>query len=78
MHERTGIAGIAALKRELTRLKEISSNVILGEGTLIDDPIYRRKIEKTEIELLATEFTELKNIISRSLQEDLQDLNHLF
>ena len=25
MHERTGIAGIAALKRELKRLKEISS-----------------------------------------------------
>ena len=62
MHERTGIAGIAALKRELTRLKEISSNVILGEGTLMDDPIYRRKIEKTEIELLATEFTELRTL----------------
>ena len=31
-HERTGLAGIAALKRELKRLKEISANVISAEG----------------------------------------------
>ena len=34
MHERTGIAGIAALKRELKRLKEISSDLAVGEGSL--------------------------------------------
>ena len=61
-HERTGIAGIAALKRELKRLKEICANVILGEGSLLDDPSYRRKLEAAEIELKATEFTELRTL----------------
>ena len=61
-HERTGIAGIAALKRELKRLKEISANVIVGEGSLLDDSKFRDKLEAAEIELTATEFTELRTL----------------
>ena len=59
MHERTGIAGIAALKRELKRLKEISSDLIVGATSLLEDTNFRNKIEAAEIELTATEFTEL-------------------
>ena len=62
MHERTGIAGIAALKRELKRLKEISSNLIVGEASLLDDSNFRNKLEAAEIELTATEFTELRTL----------------
>ena len=62
MHERTGIAGIAALKRELKRLKEISSDLIVGETSLLDDANFRNKIEAAEIELTATEFTELRTL----------------
>ena len=62
MHERTGIAGIAALKRELKRLKEISSSIISGEGSLLDDLSYRKKVEAAEIELTATEYTELRTL----------------
>ena len=62
MHERTGIAGIAALKRELKRLKEISSDLIVGEASLLDDVNFRNKIEAAEIELTATEFTELRTL----------------
>ncbi|MBV06636.1 MAG: pimeloyl-CoA dehydrogenase large subunit [Gammaproteobacteria bacterium] len=65
-HERSGIAGIAALKRELRRLKDLSSDIQLGEGTLIDDPQFRSKIEETEIELTATEFTELRTLAAMS------------
>jgi len=61
-HERTGIAGIATLKRELKRLKEISANVIVGEGSLLDDSKFRDKLEAAEIELTATEFTELRTL----------------
>ena len=43
-HERSGIAGIAALKRELSRLKELSSEIPLGEGTLFEDAQFRSKI----------------------------------
>ena len=62
MHERTGIAGIAALKRELKRLKEISSDLIVGEASLLDDTNFRNKVEAAEIELTATEFTELRTL----------------
>ncbi len=62
MHERTGIAGISALKRELKRLKEISANLVVGEGTLLEDTNFRNKLEATEIELTATEFTELRTL----------------
>ncbi len=62
MHERTGIAGIAALKRELKRLKEISSDLIVGEASLLEDTNFRNKIEAAEIELTATEFTELRTL----------------
>lgn len=64
MHERSGIAGIAALKRELSRLKEISETIESGNGVLLDDLDFRKKIEATEIELTATEFTELRTLSS--------------
>ena len=67
MHERTGIAGIAALKRELKRLKEISSDLIVGEASLLDDTNFRNKLEAAEIELTATEFTELRTLSQISL-----------
>ena len=62
MHERSGIAGISSLKRELSRLRELSTSTIVGEGTLLDEPGFRAKIEQTEIELTATEFTELRTL----------------
>jgi alkylation response protein AidB-like acyl-CoA dehydrogenase len=65
-HERSGIAGIAALKRELKRLKELSSEIPVGEGTLLEDSQFRSKIEETEIELTATEFTELRTLAAMS------------
>ena len=66
MHERSGIAGIAALKRELSRLKEISATIENGNGVLLDDPDFRKKLESTEIELTATEFTELRTLSAMS------------
>ena len=71
MHERIGITGIAALKRELKRLKEISSKITLGEGTLLDDLSYRSKLEQVEIELKATEFTELRTLSAISSGQSL-------
>ena len=56
-HERSGIAGIAALKRELTRLKDLSSDIPLGEGTLLEDRQFRNNIDETGIALQTTAFT---------------------
>ena len=65
-HERSGIAGIAALKWELGKLKELSSEIALGDGTLLEDTQFRNKIEETEIELTATEYTELRTLAAMS------------
>ena len=66
MHERGGIAGISGLKRELARLRDLSASTIVGEGTLLNDPSFRSKIEETDIELKATEYTELRTLSSMS------------
>ena len=60
-HERTGIGGIPALKREIRRLREITSELPLGEGFLKDE--LSHKLNKLEIDLLAA------NIELRTLAE---------
>ena len=51
-HERFGIAGVGASKRQLERLKEISKD--LGDDDLI------AKVSQLEIDIMALEFTELR------------------
>ena len=51
-HERFGIAGVGASKRQLERLKEISKD--LGDEDLI------AKVSQLEIDIMALEFTELR------------------
>jgi alkylation response protein AidB-like acyl-CoA dehydrogenase len=65
-HERSGIAGISSLKRELSRLRELSASTVVDEGSLLEDASFRAKIEQTEIELTATEFTELRTLAAMS------------
>lgn len=60
-HERTGIAGVAASKRELRRLKEVAAATPTGDGgNLIEDADFSRRIADVELELLALEYTELR------------------
>ena len=61
-HERTGIGGIPALKREIRRIREITSELPLGEGFLKDDELFMDKLNKLEIDLLAAEYSELRTL----------------
>ena len=65
-HERTGIGGIPALKREIRRLREITSELPLGAGFLKDDELFMDKLNKLEIDLLAAEYSELRTLASMS------------
>ncbi|MBD3666538.1 MAG: hypothetical protein HUJ16_01150 [Kangiella sp.] len=57
--ERGGSAHGANLRNALNRLKNIASQEVAdGEGALIDDPAFRRKIDSAEVEVTAVEFTE--------------------
>ena len=67
MHERTGIAGLASLKRELRRIKDIAASTPIGEECLMDDASFKLKVNQAEIELLATEYTELRTLSAISV-----------
>lgn len=57
--ERGGAAHGANLRNSLNKLKVMSGTERGNDGTrLIDDPAFRRKIDETDIEVTAVEFTE--------------------
>jgi alkylation response protein AidB-like acyl-CoA dehydrogenase len=59
-HERTNIAGIGMAKRELKYLWELARGVPHGNGTLADDPLFRDRIARLEIDLMALDMTNLR------------------
>ena len=61
-HERTGIAGVARSKRNLSRVKDMARAESEDDTPLIKDPMFARKISELEIDLLALEFTELRTL----------------
>ncbi|MEO1204097.1 MAG: acyl-CoA dehydrogenase family protein [Pseudomonadota bacterium] len=61
-HERTNIAGVANSQYRLRRLKKLASGPIRGGEPLLADASFRRKIARTEIELKALEFTDLRTL----------------
>ena len=63
-HERTNIAGVSRSKRELAYLKHIASQEHAGGAPLIDNPRFRDKIARVEIELMALEITNLRVLVA--------------
>jgi alkylation response protein AidB-like acyl-CoA dehydrogenase len=64
-HERTGITGVGASKRELTLLKEFATTQTKGGKPLAEDPIFRTKVAQLEIDLMALETTLLRVLSNR-------------
>jgi len=65
-HERTGITGVGASKRELTLLKEIAARELKNGAPLTADAVFRQRLAKVEIDLLALEMTLLRVLSNRS------------
>jgi alkylation response protein AidB-like acyl-CoA dehydrogenase len=61
-HERTGIAGVAASKRGVEKVKAIARTELDGEKSLLSNPFFKRKIAELEVDLTALEFTELRSL----------------
>ena len=66
-HERGSVAAIGAQKRQLMRLKEIARAEQSNGGRLIEEPTFRDKISKAEIDLMALEYTELRAVSAATL-----------
>ena len=65
-HERTGIAGVAASKRGIEKVKSIARTEMDGDKPLIANPFFRRKIAELEMDLTALEYTELRSLAGES------------
>ncbi len=59
-HERSGIAGVGASKRELRMLKFIASQEQRNGRPLLEDPRFRDRVARVEIDLMALEITNLR------------------
>ncbi|MCG6873817.1 MAG: acyl-CoA dehydrogenase family protein [Betaproteobacteria bacterium] len=64
-HERTGIAGVGASKRELDTLKHIAKIQRKNGRPLGDDPGFAARMAQVEIDLLALEMTVMRVLASR-------------
>ncbi|GAC1405536.1 MAG: acyl-CoA dehydrogenase family protein [Novosphingobium sp.] len=65
-HERTGIAGVAASKRGIEKVKTIARAEMDGDKPLIANAFFRRKIAELEMDLTALEYTELRSLAGES------------
>ncbi|MXP64133.1 pimeloyl-CoA dehydrogenase large subunit [Roseomonas sp. M0104] len=75
-NERTNIARIGLSKEKLARVKERAKETPAGDGTLWDDPDFRRRVAIAEIELKALEITQMRVVAAqRSRAADKPDPN---
>ena len=68
-HERTGIAGVADIKRTMRLIKEAAAKEINGGQPLSNDPGFQQKMADIEVELMALEFTELRTLARKKKRE---------
>ena len=61
-HERTGIAGVADIKRNVRLLREAAAAEVNGGERLLDDPGFQQRLADLEVELMALEYTELRTL----------------
>lgn len=64
-NERIGIARIGMTKERLARVKRLAQETPAGEGTVWDDPDFRRRLAWSEIELKALEITQMRLVAAQ-------------
>jgi alkylation response protein AidB-like acyl-CoA dehydrogenase len=66
VHERLSIAEVADSKRALAQLREVARREINGGMSLLEDPLFAKRLTDIEIDLMALEFTELRALAAIS------------
>jgi alkylation response protein AidB-like acyl-CoA dehydrogenase len=59
-YERMGTGRVGVSKRELARLKEVAAQSMKNGRPLLDDPRFRDRLTRVEVELMALEVTNLR------------------
>ena len=60
VHERLSIAEVADSKRALSELRELARGEVNGGTSLLEDPLFAKRLSDVEIDLMALEYTELR------------------
>ncbi|OZF49642.1 acyl-CoA dehydrogenase [Rhodococcus sp. 14-2470-1b] len=63
-NERTGVARVGHTKVRLERAKEYAADTKVGDGTLLEDPLFAARFAELENEVLALELTQLRLVSS--------------
>jgi pimeloyl-CoA dehydrogenase large subunit len=69
-NERTGIARVGLSKERIDRAKALARTVQVGEGTLWDDPDFRKRVAAIEVQLKALEITQLRVVAGARRQSE--------
>ena len=64
MHARLSIAEVADSRRNLEQLRELARAQVNGGQSLLQDPVFAKRLADVEIDLMALEFTELRVLAS--------------
>jgi alkylation response protein AidB-like acyl-CoA dehydrogenase len=59
-NERTGVAGTGMIKARIVRLKRLAATTMAGRRPVLDDPIFRNRLTRLEIETAALEMSVLR------------------
>jgi alkylation response protein AidB-like acyl-CoA dehydrogenase len=59
-YERMGTGNIAVSKRELARVKDLAAKATKNGKPLLDDPRFRDRLSRVEVELMALEITNMR------------------
>lgn len=59
-NERSGIARVGVSKNRVRRAREMAGRTKLGNGTLLDDPLFAARLAELEVELKALEITQMR------------------
>jgi len=65
-HERTNIAQVSKSKLRLAKLKRIAGSTPSSGGSLMQDPLFARRVAAVEVDLIALEYTELRALAALS------------
>lgn len=63
-NERTGVTRTGASKAKLAKAKEYAAETKVGDGSLLDDPLFAARFAELENELVALELTQLRVVAS--------------
>ncbi|TQF65618.1 acyl-CoA dehydrogenase [Rhodococcus spelaei] len=63
-NERTGVTRVGSSKAKLAKAKKYAAQTAIGDGTLLEDPLFAARLAELENELLALELTQLRVVAS--------------